>query len=80
MSANPNERHSKHDPVNHPTHYVNNGIEVIDIIEAYNLGFCDGNVLKYLLRWRNKDGMQDLRKAMWYLDRFIKSQEKEASL
>lgn len=63
--------------VNHPEHYGGEGspFEVIKIIEAYNIGFCDGNVLKYLLRWRNKDGMQDLYKCRWYLDRFIKEQE-----
>lgn len=43
----------------------------MDIIEAYNLGFCEGNVLKYLLRWRRKDGLQDLKKAAWYLNRLI---------
>lgn len=63
--------------VNHPKHYggEDNPYEVIKIIEAYSLGFCDGNVLKYLLRWRSKNGIEDLRKALWYLDRFIKEQE-----
>lgn len=63
-----------HDPVNHPTHYLAGGFEVMDIIEAYKLDFCEGNVLKYLLRWRRKDGLQDLKKAAWYLDRLIKTE------
>lgn len=66
------------DPVNHPPHYKSpNGIEVIDIIEAFGLGFHDGNVVKYLLRWRQKGGLQDLHKARWYLDRFIEREARE---
>lgn len=65
------------DPVNHPQHYKSAaGVEVIDVIEAFGLGFHEGNVVKYLLRWRQKGGVEDLRKARWYLDRFI---EQEAS-
>lgn len=65
-----------HDPVNHPSHYLAGGLEVMDIIDAYNLGFCEGNVLKYILRWRKKDGLQDLNKAAWYLNRLIENETK----
>lgn len=61
------------DAVNHPPHYRSaNGIEVIDVIEGFDLGFHEGNVVKYLLRWRQKGGVEDLEKSRWYLDRFIK--------
>ena len=62
--------------VDHPAHYAGNGIEAIDVIEAWELGFCEGNVVKYLARWQTKGGIEDLRKARWYLDRFIAQQEK----
>ncbi len=51
----------------------------MDIIEAYDLGFCDGNVIKYVLRWKNKDGLQDLKKALWYLNRMIETETKKAA-
>lgn len=60
------------DAVNHPPHYRSEaGLEVIDVIESFGLGFHEGNVIKYLLRWRQKGGLEDLRKAQWYLDRFV---------
>jgi hypothetical protein len=63
------------DPVNHPPHYKSaSGMEVIDVIEGFGLGFHEGNVIKYLLRWRQKGGAEDLRKARWYLDRFIEQE------
>lgn len=58
--------------VNHPDHYQGVGIEVIDVIEAFNLDFCLGNVIKYALRCGKKDeAIQELEKARWYLDRKI---------
>lgn len=65
------------DTINHPSHYggADNPYEAIRVIEAWSLGFCDGNVLKYLCRWRDKGGIPDLEKALWYLQRFI-TQEK----
>lgn len=63
-----------HDPVNHPKHYTKNGIEVIDFIEAYELGFRLGNAVKYIARAGEKDPakrIEDLKKARWYLDREI---------
>lgn len=66
------------DLVNHPPHYKRGGIEVIDVIEAYELGFRLGNVVKYILRSDAKGAtLQDLKKARWYLDREISAQEKE---
>lgn len=65
------------DPTN-PPYYKAGGIEVIDIIEAFNLGFCLGNVVKYILRSPNKGAtLLDLKKARWYLDRQISNLEKE---
>lgn len=61
------------DNVNHPTHYADKQIEVIDYIrdtltpEGY-VDYCLGNVLKYVSRWRKKGGVEDLNKAAVYLD------------
>lgn len=66
-----------HDPVNSPQHYLQGGIETIDFIEAKELGFHLGNVVKYVSRWKLKGQVEDLKKARWYLDRFIQNQEKE---
>ena len=67
--------------VNHPTHYKGaNGMEAIDVIEAFNLDrdFCLGNCAKYLLRLGKKDNiLQDAMKCRWYLDRFIGKIEAE---
>ncbi len=60
------------DMVNHPPHYTVNGIEVIDIIDAFGLNFNMGNALKYLLRADRKGNKeQDINKAIWYLQREI---------
>ena len=62
------------DPVNHPKHYTDGRIEVIEYIEDKNLGFCLGNAIKYISRAGKKEKdkeVQDLRKAIWYLERRI---------
>lgn len=60
----------KEESVNHPPHYQGNKFEVIDIIEDFQLDFLLGNALKYILRAGKKDDMiQDLKKAIWYLER-----------
>lgn len=61
------------DMVNHPPHYMSpSGLESIDVIEAFELGFCLGNAVKYILRAGKKgDAITDLRKARWYTDREI---------
>lgn len=59
--------------VNHPQHYQGNGIEVIDIIEAFDLNFSLGNSIKYILRADKKGNKkQDLEKAIWYLNNELK--------
>ena len=69
----------RREAVNHPDYYKRGGIEVIDVIEAWNLDFCLGNTVKYIARAgrKTKDGLQDLRKAAWYLDREIKRRERQ---
>ena len=64
---------SEKDPIN-PAHYQ--GDRVMCIIEDFGLGFCLGNVVKYILRHKNKAGIEDLRKARWYLEREITNMEK----
>jgi hypothetical protein len=69
------------DPVNHPNHYVQDGIETIDVIKAWTKGLDGiiatdtGNVIKYISRWNKKNGIEDLRKAQWYLNHLIKEME-----
>lgn len=61
-----------HDPVKHPRHYTFGAVEVIDAIEAWQLGFHLGNVVKYVARAAHKGQyLEDLRKARWYLEREI---------
>ncbi len=64
--------------VSHPAHYRSEtGMEVIDVIEAFTFDLKGieatdtGNVIKYICRWKNKNGVQDLEKAMWYLQHLI---------
>lgn len=67
------------DVVNHPDHYISDsGIETIDVIEAFTKdikdpfdAYCTGNIIKYICRWPNKNGVEDLKKARWYLDKLI---------
>ena len=54
-----------------PQHYSKYKIEPIDFIQANDLGFCEGNVIKYVLRHKDKDGLQDLLKAKQYIDFLI---------
>jgi len=66
-----------HDPVSHPSHYTRGAVECIDAIKSA-LGdegfvdYCIGNSIKYLFRWRNKNGLEDLKKAQWYVNEAIK--------
>jgi len=62
------------DPIN-PDHYKRNGIEAVDVIEAFDLNYRLGNVVKYVLRHVGKNGLEDLKKARWYLDREISHYE-----
>lgn len=65
----------KDDIINHPPHYKRNGIEAVDVIEAFELNYRLGNVVKYVLRHMNKGGVEDLKKAQWYLNREISKHE-----
>ena len=72
----------EHDPVNHPSYYTQGGIETIDYIESHNLNFCRGNACKYISRAGDKDPakeIEDLQKAVWYLNHEISRLEKEAA-
>jgi hypothetical protein len=69
--------------VSHPDHYQSeNGIEVIDVIEAFTADLkgaeavCAGNALKYICRYKKKNGAQDIKKAIWYLTRLLEKLEK----
>lgn len=72
----------RHDLVNHPEHYQSeSGLECIDAIRAQMTvdqfaAYCQGNVVKYLWRWRQKAGVESLKKAQWYLNRMIVELEK----
>lgn len=64
--------------VNHPDHYIaENGLETIDVIQAYTanlngvVAFDIGNALKYICRFTKKNGAEDLKKAVWYLNHAI---------
>lgn len=65
------------DMVNHPSHYTQGGIECIDAITAATVGktgieaVCVANVVKYLWRYEEKNGLEDVKKARWYLERLI---------
>lgn len=61
-------------------HYRNLSVEPIDFIEANNLNFFEGCIIKYVSRWRYKNGIDDLRKAQYYLDRLIKKVEQGKEL
>lgn len=70
----------ENDPVNHPSHYTDGRIEVIDFIEDKHLNFHLGNTVKYVARAGKKDPsktVQDLEKARWYLDREIRRRRAE---
>lgn len=73
-----------HDVVNHPMHYKTaNGLETIDVIEAFTEDLVGieatdtGNIIKYICRWKKKNGLQDLKKAEWYLKHLIKHVEEK---
>jgi len=68
----------KKEMVDHPTHYNQGNVEIIDAIEDWGLNFCEGNVVKYVARHRHKnEPLEDLNKAKWYLERLITKLENE---
>ena len=71
--------------VSHPKHYISkNGLEVIDVIEAFTADLegieatDTGNIIKYACRWKQKGGVQDLKKIMWYAQHLIDRIEDES--
>ena len=75
---------SKPDNVNHPKHYLKGGLECIQVIKAQLTpeqykGYLYGNVLKYMWRWPEKNGIEDLRKAKHYLEWLIEEVGKNAN-
>ena len=69
------------DMVNHPQHYTQGGIECIDALKAATVGkrgieaVCVANVIKYLWRYEEKNGIEDVRKAKWYIERLLRELE-----
>tara|TARA_Y100000294_G_scaffold164190_1_gene170741 strand:- start:693 stop:962 length:270 start_codon:yes stop_codon:yes gene_type:complete len=61
-----------------PTYYKQGEIEVIDFILDQNMDYLTANVQKYISRWKFKDGIDDLRKARWFLDKLIEQQMKNS--
>ena len=71
------------DMVNHPFHYTQGGIECIDALKAATVSktgieaVCTANAIKYLWRYEEKNGIEDVKKARWYIDRLIKELEEK---
>jgi hypothetical protein len=65
--------------VNHPDHYNQGTMEVIEAIKGlgYAEDFCIGNIIKYVTRSKHKNGLEDLKKAQWYLNYLIEMQEEQ---
>ena len=67
--------------INHPWHYNKGDIECIDALKAAVIeltgleAFCTASAIKYLWRWKHKNGVADLEKAKWYIDRIINEQK-----
>lgn len=86
MTAPIEEAPPAHDPVNRPAHYTTGKVECIDALEAALgpdgfRGFCRGNALKYLWRSGKKGNVtEDLRKAIWYINREISHREANPKL
>jgi len=63
------------DNIKNPPHYASSEIEPIDYIIANKLSYCEGNVVKYITRWRKKGGIEDLKKAKQYIDFIIDKED-----
>jgi hypothetical protein len=82
MSLEERQRSKERDNVNNPAHYGTGVIECIEYIKDFLtdeelIGYYRGNVAKYLHRWRYKNGVEDLKKARWYLEALIQQQERK---
>ena len=77
------DKESNVDMVNHPAHYNQGGIECIDALKAATVSktgieaVCTANAIKYLWRYEEKNGIEDVKKARWYIDRLIKELEEK---
>ena len=77
------DKESNVDMVNHPSHYTQGGIECIDALKAATVSktgieaVCTANAIKYLWRYEEKNGIEDVKKARWYIDRLIKELEEK---
>ena len=63
------------DNVNHPKHYTQGKIEVIDFILDQKMGYLESNIIKYICRYKYKNGLEDLKKAQWYINKLIEQQD-----
>ena len=72
------------DLVNSPSHYTSGSVECIDAIESATtnkkgiIAVCTGNIIKYIWRCEDKNGLEDLYKAKWYLEKLIETKEKQS--
>ena len=72
------EELARWEAVDHPSHYNQGKIEAIDYIEAWNMDFAEGSVVKYITRYKLKGKpLEDLKKAKWYIERLIQNLEAE---
>jgi len=71
------DKNKLHEGVGTQEHYMSCPIQPIEYILANNLGFLEGNVIKYVTRFRSKNGIEDLKKAMQYLDWLIADELKK---
>lgn len=77
-------RNGKGDTIKSPNHYKGRyGMETIEVIENFTddmdgyEGYCTGNIIKYICRWKNKNGIEDLRKAKQYIEFLIKYESED---
>lgn len=69
------QQEERYDVVNRPRHYTKGSIEVWDFIKDQGLDYMEGNVVKYVCRYKHKNGLEDLRKAKAYLDKLVEGYE-----
>jgi len=74
----------KNEKVDHPSHYNQSGIETIEAIKSATgdvgfEGYCVGNIVKYVSRYKYKNGLEDLKKALWHIKRLITEVENDGN-
>jgi hypothetical protein len=67
----------KSDKINHPKHYVQGDIEPIDFINANRLDYLEGNIIKYVSRYKFKNGLEDLLKAQFYINMLVEREQED---